>query len=69
MRKISATITRNKIRTGKNSKSYDAKHPENPVLYGVVSAAKKRAVNNGNQLRFIDWVSKLSKPEINRLLA
>jgi hypothetical protein len=74
---MNSTIKRNAIRTGKNSKSYNDKHPENPVMFKVVKYALKKAVLYDHKFypypdiekrTQIMAIANLSKPEINRSL-
>lgn len=69
---------RNARIVGKNSASYDAKHPENPVVYHEVRAAKKRAIKldfygkrivpDYKKLNVIRHAANLSKPQISATL-
>jgi len=74
---LKATIRRNSIRVGKNSKSYNDKHPENPVMFKVIKSALKKAVKvdmkgfavpDYPERKHISMVSKRSKQEFTSLL-
>ncbi len=67
MKKKSLTVIRNAKVVGNNSKSYNDKHPENPVslrpIHDALRATKKDDFNVRRGLR---WLANLSRPEIVR---
>jgi hypothetical protein len=68
MKKIYTTGIRNKLITGKNSASYNEKHPENPISMRPIHDALTTTRDGGvaRRLRFIGTHE--SRAEIARIL-
>ncbi len=62
------TIERNKKKVGKNSKSYDDKHPENPILMGPIHYARIRSGHNGRLHKFFLSIRNYSRPTIMKYI-
>ena len=78
MKKKSITVIRNAMIVGHNSKSYDEKHPKNPISLRPIHDAKKdcytvnekgERVIDHKKLAWLKYLSKCSKIDIERVLS
>ncbi len=70
MKTTSLTISRNKQITGNNSKSYNDKHPENPISLRPIRDACKATIKHERKLRGrLHRLARFSRPTIAHLIA